>query len=52
MNDNEAIAIAKTYVSEIYADEQVTNIGLEEIEVGLKSEDAVALSACCLDDEV
>ena len=32
MNDNEAIAVAKAYVSEIYADEQVTNIGLEEIE--------------------
>jgi hypothetical protein len=32
MNDNEAIAAAKKYVGAIYADEPVTNLGLEEIE--------------------
>lgn len=32
MDVKEAIAAAKRYLSEIYADEQVTNLGLEEIE--------------------
>ena len=32
MDDKEAIAGAKKYINEIYADEQVTNLGLEEIE--------------------
>ena len=32
MDFKEAIAAAKKYVNEIYADEQVTNLGLEEIE--------------------
>jgi uncharacterized protein YdeI (YjbR/CyaY-like superfamily) len=32
MDVKEAIAAAKKYVSEIYADEQVTNLGLEEVE--------------------
>jgi hypothetical protein len=32
MDVKEAIAAAKTYINEIYADEQVTNLGLEEIE--------------------
>jgi len=32
MDDKEAIAAAKKYVNEVYADEQVTNLGLEEIE--------------------
>ena len=32
MEVKEAIAAAKRYISEIYADEQVTNFGLEEIE--------------------
>ena len=32
MDAKEAIAAAKRYVNEIYADEQVTNLGLEEIE--------------------
>jgi uncharacterized protein YdeI (YjbR/CyaY-like superfamily) len=32
LNDIEAIAAAKKYISEIYADEQVTNLGLEEVE--------------------
>lgn len=32
MDAKEAIATAKKYVEDIYADEQVTNLGLEEIE--------------------
>ncbi len=32
MDTKEAIAAAKKYVNEVYADEQVTNLGLEEIE--------------------
>jgi hypothetical protein len=32
MDDKEAIAVAKRYIGEIYADEHVTNLGLEEIE--------------------
>ena len=32
MDVKEAIAAAKRYISEIYADEQVTNFGLEEVE--------------------
>jgi hypothetical protein len=32
MDAREAIATAKRYVSEVYADEHVTNLGLEEIE--------------------
>lgn len=32
MDAKEAIAAAKSYVKEIYADEQLTNLGLEEIE--------------------
>ena len=32
MDVKEAIAAAKKYISEIYADEQVTNFGLEEVE--------------------
>ena len=32
MDAKEAIAAAKTYVSEVYADEQITNLGLEEVE--------------------
>ncbi len=32
MDFKEAIAAAKKYVKEIYADEQVTDLGLEEIE--------------------
>ena len=32
MDFKEAIAAAKKYINEIYADEQVTNLGLEEIE--------------------
>ncbi len=32
MDAKEAIAAAKKYVIDIYADEQVTNLGLEEIE--------------------
>ena len=35
MDVKEAIAAAKKYVSEIYADEQVTNLGLEEVEHAL-----------------
>lgn len=32
MDAKEAIATAKRYVSEVYSDEHVTNLGLEEIE--------------------
>jgi uncharacterized protein YdeI (YjbR/CyaY-like superfamily) len=32
MDVKEAIAAAKKYVDEVYADEQVTNLGLEEVE--------------------
>jgi hypothetical protein len=32
MDDIEAIAAAKDYLKKIYADEQITNLGLEEIE--------------------
>ena len=32
MDTKEAIAAAKKYVAEVYADEQATNLGLEEIE--------------------
>jgi hypothetical protein len=32
MDAKQAIAAAKAYLSDIYADEQVTNLGLEEIE--------------------
>jgi hypothetical protein len=32
MDDKEAIAAAKKYVNDIYAEEQVTNVALEEIE--------------------
>jgi hypothetical protein len=32
MNVNEAIAAAKDYVKTIYADEQVSHLGLEEVE--------------------
>jgi hypothetical protein len=32
MDVKEAIAAAKKYVNEVYADEQVTNLGLEEVE--------------------
>jgi len=32
MDVKEAIAAAKRYINEIYADEQVTNLGLEEVE--------------------
>jgi hypothetical protein len=32
MDAKEAIAAAKTYVNEVYADEHVTNLGLEEVE--------------------
>ncbi len=32
MDAKDAIATAKRYVSEVYADELVTNLGLEEIE--------------------
>lgn len=32
MDVKEAIAAAKTYIQDIYADEQVTNLGLEEVE--------------------
>jgi uncharacterized protein YdeI (YjbR/CyaY-like superfamily) len=32
MDVKEAIAAAKNYVNEVYADEQVTNLGLEEVE--------------------
>jgi hypothetical protein len=32
MDTKEAIAAAKKYVAEVYADEQATNVGLEEIE--------------------
>ena len=32
MDDKEAITIAKDYVSDRLADEQVTNVGLEEVE--------------------
>jgi len=35
MDVKEAIAAAKKYVNEIYADEQVTNLGLEEVEHSL-----------------
>jgi hypothetical protein len=35
MDVKEAIAAAKKYVNEIYADEQVTNLGLEEVEHAL-----------------
>jgi hypothetical protein len=32
MDAKEAIAAAKAYVNEVYADEQISNVGLEEIE--------------------
>jgi hypothetical protein len=32
MDEMEAVAAAKKFVNEIYADEKVTNLGLEEIE--------------------
>jgi hypothetical protein len=32
MDVKEAIATAKNYLNEVYADEQVTNLGLEEVE--------------------
>ena len=32
MDAKEAVAAAKKYVSEIFAEEQVTNLGLEEVE--------------------
>jgi len=32
MDVKEAIAAAKTYIQDIYADEHVTNLGLEEVE--------------------
>jgi hypothetical protein len=32
MDDKEAVAAAKKYITDIYAEEQVTNLGLEEIE--------------------
>lgn len=32
MDDKEAIALAKNYVRDVYADENLTNLGLEEIE--------------------
>jgi hypothetical protein len=32
MNVKEAIAAAKNYLKDIYADEEVTNLGLEEVE--------------------
>jgi uncharacterized protein YdeI (YjbR/CyaY-like superfamily) len=32
MDTNEAISAAKKYITEVYADEGVTNLGLEEIE--------------------
>jgi len=32
MDVKEAIAAAKSYVKDIYADEEVTNLGLEEVE--------------------
>lgn len=32
MDVKEAIAAAKKYINEVYADEQVTNLGLEEVE--------------------
>jgi hypothetical protein len=32
MDTKEAIAAAKQYIKNIYADEQVTNLGLEEVE--------------------
>jgi hypothetical protein len=32
MDVKEAITAAKTYLSDIYADEHVTNLGLEEVE--------------------
>jgi len=32
MDVKEAIAAAKNYISDIYADEHVTNLGLEEVE--------------------
>jgi uncharacterized protein YdeI (YjbR/CyaY-like superfamily) len=32
MDTKEAIAAAKQYIKDIYADEQVTNLGLEEVE--------------------
>jgi uncharacterized protein YdeI (YjbR/CyaY-like superfamily) len=32
MDVSEAIAAAKKYVNEVYAEEQVTNLGLEEVE--------------------
>ena len=34
MNDREAIAAAKKYINEIYADEHISNLGLEEFEYG------------------
>lgn len=32
MNAKEAVAAAKTYVEEMFADEQITDLGLEEVE--------------------
>jgi len=32
MDVKEAITAAKTYLSDVYAEEQVTNLGLEEVE--------------------
>jgi uncharacterized protein YdeI (YjbR/CyaY-like superfamily) len=32
MDTKEAIAVAKKYISDVYADEGVTNLGLEEVE--------------------
>jgi len=32
MEVKEAIAAAKKYINDVYADEQVTNLGLEEVE--------------------
>lgn len=39
MNVKEAIAAARTYIADIYSDEGVFNIGLEEVEFGSKSWD-------------
>jgi hypothetical protein len=35
MDVKEAIAAAKKYLNEVYAEEQVTNLGLEEVETPL-----------------
>ena len=34
MNTVEAIAAAKKYVAEVYADEHVSNLGMDEVEPG------------------